>query len=114
MVELGVAPRARGEGRWRRLSATVRKAQIDRLIELTEELSPTFRRHLYDRRQIYSAPLTIFGPLRAAVYIGQMYFVFNATEQIRTLSRHFDTLIRAAVYRPTDVPRFLRQLRGEV
>jgi hypothetical protein len=48
--ELGVAPRGRGEGRWRRLSATVRKAQIDRLIELTEELSPTFRWYLYDRR----------------------------------------------------------------
>lgn len=105
---------ARGEGRWRGLGATVRRAQLDRLIELTEELYPTFRWYLYDRRQVFSSPLTIFGPQRAAVYIGQMYFVFNATEQIRTLSRHFDTLIRAAVYRPTDVPRFLRQLRGEV
>ena len=44
----------------------------------------------------YSVPYTIFGPYRAAIYVGDMYLVLNATEPIRTLTRHFDNLIRAA------------------
>ena len=45
-------------------------------------------------------PYTIFGPTRVVVYIGNMFFVFVATEQIRALTRHFDELIRAAVVQP--------------
>jgi hypothetical protein len=52
---------------------------------------------LFDRRSRYSVPLTIFGPKRAAIYIGNMYFVLNSTEHIRALTRHFDDLIRVAV-----------------
>jgi hypothetical protein len=44
----------------------------------------------------YSVPYTIFGPYRAAIYVGDMYLVLNATAPIRTLTRHFDNLIRAA------------------
>ena len=43
-----------------------------------------------------------------------MYFVFNATEQIRVLTRHFDELIRAAVVQPTEVGRFLEGLLAEL
>ncbi|MGO4841205.1 transcriptional regulator, partial [Rhizobiaceae sp. 2RAB30] len=41
-------------------------------------------------------PYTIFGSLRAAIYVGDMYLVLNATQPIHTLTRHFDNLIRAA------------------
>ena len=63
---------------------------------LLDDLYPTFRLFLYDGRLRYSVPYTIFGPYRAAIYVGDMYLVLNATEPIRTLTRHFDNLIRAA------------------
>jgi hypothetical protein len=81
---------------------------------LCNELYPTFRWFLYDGRQLFSAPVTVFGPLRAALYIGQTYFVFTSTEHIRVLSRHVDELIRAAVIQPPGVPEFVRGLLAEL
>jgi transcriptional regulator with XRE-family HTH domain len=103
---------ARGEGIWRALDTATRISQVDYMIALLEELYPTFRWFLYDGRQRYSVPVTIFGPLRATIYIGQMYFVFNSTEHIRTLTQHFDGLIRSAVLQPPDVADYLRELRN--
>ncbi len=105
---------ARGEGIWRGLDRDARRRQLDHMIELVEELYPTFRWFLFDGLQRFTIPVTIFGPLRAAVYVGQMYMVFNSTEHIRTLTQHFDDLIRGAVIQPTDVPTFLRTLRDEL
>jgi transcriptional regulator with XRE-family HTH domain len=100
----------RGEGVWRNLSAKTRRAQIDWMIVLLDELYPTFRWFLYDGLKRYSVPLTIFGPKRVAIYLGNMYFVFNSTEHIRVLTRHFDELIRVAVVQPPDVIDFLKKL----
>ena len=97
-----------GEGIWNGLRIEDRVTQIERMIRLVEELYPTFRWFLYEGRQRYSVPFTIFGPKRAAVYVGQMYFVFHTTEHIRVLTRHFDELIRAAQVQPTEVANFLR------
>ena len=33
---------------------------------------------------------------RAAIYVGDMYLVLNATAPVSALTRHFDNLIRAA------------------
>jgi len=101
---------AGGEGVWRNLSAKTRRAQIDWMVVLLDELYPTFRWFLYDGLKRYSAPLTIFGPKRVAIYLGNMYFVFNSTEHIRVLTRHFDELIRVAVVQPSDVIDFLKKL----
>ena len=57
-----------------------------------------------------ATPLTVFGPLRAALYLGDMYLVFNSTEHIRVLTRHFDDLIRAAVMQPPEVISYLKSL----
>ncbi len=105
---------ARGEGIWRGLDRDGRRRQLDHMIELVQELDPTFRWFLFDGLQRFSIPVTIFGPLRAAVYVGQMYIVFNSTEHIRTLTQHFDDLIRSAVIQPTDVPTYLRTLKDEL
>jgi hypothetical protein len=43
---------------------------------------------------VFSAPVTIFGPLLAAVYIGRYYMVFRENRQIRALTDHFDQLVR--------------------
>ena len=102
------------EGIWRDVPAELRDEQLDMMIERVDELYPTFRWFLFDGRQRYSAPFTIFGPKRAALYVGQMYFVFSSTEHIRALAEHFDGLIRGAVVQPTEVPAMLRELRAEL
>jgi transcriptional regulator with XRE-family HTH domain len=101
---------ARGEGRWTGLDAAARAEQLGRMAMLCEELYPALRLHLFDAMTRYSVPYTIFGPLRAAIYVGQVYFVFTTTPHIRTLTRHFDELVRAAAVEAKDTGAFLRGL----
>ena len=103
-----------GHGIWRKLPHALREQQFDVMISRVEELYPTFRWFLFDGLQRFSAPFTIFGPKRAALYIGQMYFVFSSMEHVRALVEHFDGLIRGAVFQPTEVPSMLRELRAEL
>jgi len=105
---------ARGQGIWEKLPLECRKQQLTWMMSLIDELYPTFRWFLFDGLEHYSAPVTIFGPTRAAVYIGNMYFVFNSTEHIRALTQHFDNLIRGAIVQPPDVPQVLRRLLQEL
>ncbi len=102
---------ARGEGIWSGVSVEDRRDQIDRMIRTLDELYPTLRWFLFDGLKSYCVPMTIFGPLRAAVYIGDMYLVLNSTEHIRELTYRFDNLIRAAVVQPPDVVVQLADLR---
>lgn len=105
---------ARGEGVWRGLPLEVRAEQISRMIQLTEELYPTLRWFMFDGLRNYAAPVTVFGPQRAALYIGNMYLVLNSTEHIRELTRAFDLLIRAAVVQPPDVTALMAELLTEI
>lgn len=102
---------ARGTGRWQGMPAKLRLAQLDHLIELCDELYPRFRWFLYDGRELYSAPVTIFGPVRAAIYIGQSFLVMQNRDHIRSLISHFDQLLRAAKVDPRAMPDHLRKLR---
>lgn len=104
----------RGEGIWGRLGVAARREQLDRMIELTEELYPTFRWFLYDGLKRYAAPVTVFGPKRAALYLGELYLVLTATDHIRTLSRHLDVLVKLATVQPPAVPQYLQRLRREL
>ncbi len=94
---------AKGEGNWSQVPRHVRKDQMEHMIRLTEELYPTFRLFLFDARKHYSAAYTLFGPLRAAIYIGNMYLLINSVEHIRALTGHFDGLIRNADVAPDKV-----------
>jgi transcriptional regulator with XRE-family HTH domain len=105
---------ARGEGVWRGLETSARIEQLERMVVLLDELYPSFRWFLYDSRNRFSVPLTVFGPKRAVVYMGQMYFVFNSLEHIRQLTKHFDDLIRAAVVQPPAVVPLLRTLLDQL
>ncbi len=109
----GLQSFARGHGVWSGLGVEQRKGQLGRMIELVDELYPSFRWFLFDGLKRFSAPLTIFGPRRAAIYVGQMYFVFNSTEHIRVLAKHFDGLIRAAVVQPPEIGALLGRLLDE-
>jgi transcriptional regulator with XRE-family HTH domain len=101
---------ARGEGIWRTLGARERTAQMEQMIEITDELYPTLRWFLFDGLQRYAAPVTIFGPQRAALYLGQMYLVLTSSEHVRTLSKHFDDLIRGAIVQPHEISHYLGEL----
>ncbi len=101
---------ARGMGVWTGLSERERRDQLLHMADLLEDLYPTFRLFLYDGRLRYSVPYTIFGPYRAAIYVGDMYLVLNATAPIRTLTRHFDNLIRSAEINAHESAGFARRL----
>lgn len=101
---------ARGQGMWNKMAADVRREQLEHMRVLLDELYPSFRLHLFDELTHYSVPYTIFGPRRAAVYLGQMYFVFNTIQHVRLLTRHFDDLIRVAVVQANDCTSFIEQL----
>lgn len=105
---------ARGMGVWSGLPDAARRAQLVHMADLLDELYPTFRLVLYDGRQRYSVPYTIFGSLRAAIYVGDMYMVLNAPSPIATLTRHFDNLIRAAEVHAHEVADFARRLARSV
>lgn len=103
-----------GHGVWAGLPRAQRIEQLAQIERLVDELYPTFRLFLFDGLKRYCVPLTVFGPRRAAVYFGEMYFVFTATEHIRIMTRHFDELIRAAAVQPTEVGGFVRDLRVQL
>ena len=104
---------AEGKGLWRGLDRTARQAQLDHITKLVDELYPSFRLFLYDQRRTYSIPYTVFGPQRAAIYVGEMYMVLNTTEHIRALTRHFDNLIRHAVISSNESAGYLATLKAD-
>lgn len=96
---------------WSGLSRSVRKEQLDHMIHLIEELYPTFRLFLYDGRAYHCSPFTLFGPKRAAVYLGEMYLVMNSIEHIRELSKLFDNIIRVSAIAPDRCAGWLKSLK---
>lgn len=104
---------ARGGGLWRQLPARDRRRQLEHMADLVAELYPSYRWFLFDARERFSAPYTVFGQKRAAIYLGSMYFVFTSTEHIRQLTLHFDDLIRQARVQANETAAFIRQLMKE-
>jgi len=101
---------ARGLGVWEGFPERLRREQLSHMARLLDDLYPSFRLYLYDGLARYSVPYTIFGGLRVAIYMGDMYVVLNATAPIRTLTRHFDNLIRAAEINAHETAAFARDL----
>jgi transcriptional regulator with XRE-family HTH domain len=105
---------ARAEGYYAGLSAAIRREQIDFLLSLHDQLYPTLRVVLFDARRLYSAPVTVFGPLLAVLYIGRNYLAFRDTERVQAISRHFDTLVREAEVSARSFPAHLAALRADI
>lgn len=105
---------ATGTGYYSGLPAAVRTAQIDQLIALTEGLYPALRIYLFDAQRVFSAPITVFGPLLAVLYLGRHYLAFRDTTRVDSFTRHFDWLVREADVTAREVPEYLRALRGRV
>jgi transcriptional regulator with XRE-family HTH domain len=105
-----IASFTRGEGYYAGLSPRLRREQVAHLAELHAQLYPTLRVHLYDARQLYSAPITVFGPLLAVLYLGRNYLAFRDAERVQAISRHFDGLVREAAVPSRDFPAHLDRL----
>ena len=105
---------ARATGYYQGLPRDIRLEQIDRLLTLSEQLYPRLRVYLFDAQRLYSAPLTIFGPLLCVFYAGSHYMAFRDRDRIEIFTRHFDLLVREADYTARDLPAHLRQLREQV
>ena len=103
----------RGEGYYAGLPRDVREEQVQYLLEVAEQLYPRMRIYLFDARRLYSAPVTIFGPLLAAIYIGQNYMVFRDTERVQALTGHFDHLVREAHVTARALPDHIRAIWAE-
>ena len=103
---------ARAEGYYTGLSADIRRAQLDWLLEIYTQFYPSLRIFLFDARQLWSAPVTVFGPKMAVIYLGQHFLAFRDRDRVRTLSQHFDWLVREAAISARAVPDHLRALRA--
>ena len=101
---------AAGAGIWSNLSDVERITQLRYMAKLLDDLYPGLRVYAYDGHAKYSAPFTVFGPHRVALFLGPMYLVLSTTDQVRMMARHFDELIRSAVIYAHDMPRYLIHL----
>ena len=97
-------------GYYERLSAEIRREQLHHLIGLCDQLYPSLRVCLFDARRVFSAPVTVFGPLLAVVYLGHHYMAFRDTVRIEVISGHFDLLVREAEVGARDMVAHLQGL----
>jgi transcriptional regulator with XRE-family HTH domain len=92
------------QGYYADLDVATRDAQLHHLAALHAQFHPRLRIFLYDGRRQFSAPVTVFGPLLAAVYLGRNYMVFRDRERIQAIATHFDALVREAIHGDRDLP----------
>jgi transcriptional regulator with XRE-family HTH domain len=102
----------RGTGYYAGLPVLTRLAQTDQLIALSQQLYPRLRLYQFDARRLYSAPVTIFGPLLAVFYTGGHYMAFRDRRRIETFTNDFDVLVREAKHTARDFPAVLTEMRA--
>lgn len=100
---------ARSEGYFRDLPAKLRPSQMDRHIDLYEQLFQAWRFHLFDARCPYSAPITAYGPLLALLYLGRRYIAFSDNEWVQAFTMRFDALVLAASIPSREFPERPRE-----
>ncbi|RLJ60522.1 plasmid maintenance system antidote protein VapI [Litoreibacter meonggei] len=105
---------AKGHGYYEGLPSQIRHAQLTRLLELHDQLYPTLRLHAFDARKLYSAPVTIFGPKLAVIYLGRNYLAFRDRERVQAITLHFDGLVREAELSSRDMPELLEKFVNSI
>lgn len=101
---------AQGRGMWSGLKRQTRAEQLQHMSALINELYPSFRLFLFNEKERFSVPYTIFGSQRAALFVGGMYLVLNNAESIRKMQRHFDELIRFTRIHAHETAEFVKKL----
>ncbi|WP_430449190.1 helix-turn-helix domain-containing protein [Rhodophyticola sp.] len=105
---------ALGQGYYTGLSAQLRRQQIDWLIEVYDQVYPRLRLFIFDAHRVFSAPVTVFGPKMAVIYMGRHYVAFRDRDRVRGVTEHFDWLIRESLASARQIPKILMALRHRV
>ena len=103
-----------GTGYYAGLSDKLREEQIEHWLTLTDALYPRMRFYLFDARRLFSAPITVFGPLLAVIYVGRNYLAFRDVQRVRAFSDHFDHLVKEAFITARAFPDHLKTLRDQL
>ncbi len=101
---------AAGTAYYAGLDKSVRFEQLNLIADLCDEMFPRLRLFLFDAHTVFSSPVTIFGPNLAVVYVGQCYLAFRESERVKSLTSHFDWLVREATVDARNVPSQIRSL----
>ncbi|MEM5476758.1 helix-turn-helix transcriptional regulator [Pacificibacter sp. AS14] len=101
---------AAGTAYYEGVGKDVRHAQLNFIADQCDELFPRLRIFLFDAHRVFSSPVTVFGPNLAVIYVGQFYLAFREIERVKSLSSHFDWLVREAVVDARGVSAHIRGL----
>jgi len=97
-------------GLWRGACPEQCKRQLRHMADLCDEKFPALRLHLYDGTSAFSAPFTVFGKQRVALYIGEAYLVLTGRADINAFVQRFDALVRMALIGPDQTGNALNRL----
>ena len=101
---------AAGTAYYKNVEKDVRYEQLGFIADQCDQMFPRLRIFLFDAHNVFSSPVTIFGPNLAVIYVGQCYLAFREVERIKSLSSHFDWLVREAVVDARSVSTHIRSL----
>ena len=101
---------ATASGYYAGLDRDVCRQQLNFIADLCRDKFPRLRLFLFDARKVFSAPVTVFGPNLAVVYVGQCYLAFRESQRVRSLTDHFDWLVREASVDARDIPNHIQGL----
>lgn len=101
---------AAGTAYYKGVDESTRYEQLNFLADQCDQMFPRLRIFLFDAHRVFSSPVTVFGPNLAVVYIGQCYLAFREIERVKSLSSHFDWLVREAMVDARNVPTYIRSL----
>ncbi|SNZ20296.1 helix-turn-helix domain-containing protein [Cohaesibacter gelatinilyticus] len=87
---------ARGISYYADLDEDIRREQLQFIAQTCRDMFPRLRLFLFNARRVFSAPITIFGPKLAVIYVGQCYLAFREADRVNSLTDHFDWLVREA------------------
>ncbi|MEM9318405.1 MAG: helix-turn-helix transcriptional regulator [Pseudomonadota bacterium] len=109
-----LAALSEGSGYYSGLSAEVRRNQFDWILAMHDQLYPTLRIFVFDARHVFSAPITVFGPKIAAIYLGRFNIAFRDRDRVQAITRHFDWLIRESSHSAREIAKLMTSLRDEI
>lgn len=101
---------AAGTAYYKGVEQGIRYEQLNVIADQCEQMLPRLRVFLFDAHRVFSSPVTIFGPNLAVVYVGQCYLAFREIDRVKSLTSHFDWLVREATVDARDVPAYIRSL----
>jgi hypothetical protein len=101
---------AAGTAYYSGVDESIRHEQLNFIADQCDQMFPRLRIFLFDAHRVFSSPVTVFGPNLAVVYIGQCYLAFREIERVKSLSSHFDWLVREATVDARNVPTLIRSL----